>query len=119
MSRYISSRQLSRGLSSSPEGQSKRRLIGRTRGPKNGRKRPGVVHLPSSVVELLKAHREDSTFDREHDGAARTTTAYIRVYARREAKAGKATELLASQFVTVLADESVVEEQELFFGDGS
>jgi hypothetical protein len=37
----------------------------------------------------------------------------IYVHGRREAKAGKATELLASHFVPVLSEEPVVEEQEL------
>lgn len=42
-----------------------------------------------------------------------STTADIYVHGRREAKAGKATELLASQFVPVFSEEPVVEEQEL------
>jgi hypothetical protein len=42
-----------------------------------------------------------------------STTADIYVHGRREPKAGKATELLASQFVPVFSEEPVVEEQEL------
>ena len=42
-----------------------------------------------------------------------STTADIYVHGRRESKAGKATELLASQFVSVFSEEPVVEEQEL------
>jgi len=137
-----------------------------------------VVHIPSSVVELLTAHREASAFKRDEDfifarsdgrsydqdhlrnivlypallraGIKRearsygfhlfrhtagsivheltsdlklsqellahshiSTTADIYVHGRREAKAEKATELLASQFVPVFPEEPVVEEQEL------
>jgi integrase len=137
-----------------------------------------VVHIPSSVVDLLKAHHESATFKRDEDFIfARSdgrpfdqdhlrnmvlypaldraeikresrwygfhlfrhtagsivheltsdrklsqellahshisTTADIYVHGRREAKAGKATELLASQFVPVFSEEPVVEEQEL------
>ena len=42
-----------------------------------------------------------------------STTSDIYVHGKREARAGKATELLASQFVLVLSEEPVVEEQEL------
>jgi len=42
-----------------------------------------------------------------------STTADIYVHGGREAKAGKATELLANQFVPVFSEEPVVEEQEL------
>ena len=137
-----------------------------------------IVHIPSSVVELLIAHREASIFNRDEDfifarsdgrpydqdhlrnmvlypallraGIKRepraygfhlfrhtagsivheltsdlklsqellahshiSTTADIYVHGRREAKAGKATELLASQFASVFSEEQVVEEQDL------
>ena len=137
-----------------------------------------AVHIPASVVELLKAHREASTFKRDEDFIfARSdgrpydqdhlrnvvlypalqragikqeprsygfhlfrhtagsivheltsdlklsqellahshisTTADVYVHGRREAKAGKATELLASHCVPMFSEEPVVEEQEL------
>lgn len=137
-----------------------------------------MVHIPYSVVDLLREHREASTFNRDEDfifarsdgrpydqdqlrnmvlylalqraGIKReprsygfhlfrhtagsivheltsdlklsqellahshiSTTADIYVHGKREAKAGKATELLASLLVPVLAEEPAVEEQEL------
>jgi integrase len=63
-----------------------------------------IVHELTSDLKLsqgLLAHSHIST------------TADIYVHGRREAKAGKATELLASQFVPVFSEEPVVEEQEL------
>jgi hypothetical protein len=42
-----------------------------------------------------------------------STTADIYVHGKRAAKAGKATELVASHFVPASSEESVVEEQEL------
>ena len=63
-----------------------------------------IVHELTSDLKLsqeLLAHSHNST------------TADIYVHGRREAKAGKATEVLASQFVPVFSEEPVIGEQEL------
>ena len=75
----------------------------------------GTCPLPlSNYREIVLAHGSGGKLSQELLAHSHiSTTADIYVHGRREAKAGKATELLASQFVPVFSEEPVVEEQEL------
>jgi integrase len=68
-------------------------------------------HTAGSIVHELTSDLKLSQELLAHSHISMTADIYV--HGRREAKAGKATELLASQFVAVLADEPAVEEQEL------
>ena len=68
-------------------------------------------HTAGSIVHELTSDLKLSQELLAHSHIS--TTADIYVHGRREAKAGKATELLANQFVPVFSEEPVVEEQEL------
>ena len=68
-------------------------------------------HTAGSIVHELTSDLKLSQELLAHSHIS--TTADIYVHGRREAKAEKATELLASQFVPVFSEEPVVEEQEL------
>ena len=69
------------------------------------------THTARSIVHELTSDLKLSQELLAHSHIS--TTADIYVHGRREAKAEKATELLASQFVPVFSEEPVVEEQEL------
>jgi len=74
-------------------------------------------HTAGSIVHELTSDLKLSQELLAHSHIS--TTADIYVHGRREAEAGKATELLARHFVPALSEESVVEEQEHCFGDAS